>query len=528
MKKVIITATLTMTVFSATPLVTPAQAFAASKPAQVHVVEENPSISSEQSLDFIEADAALATYNSGSLDTINRDDSTLAGKGVSHSAKKNSKTKVWVWNKNGKNATKRNRLTVRNMTVSQTVTLWMREMQDHTPKKNGSPILINGGRNYAIRLTDGTKGDLEKAMRAAITSGVTGQGYYTNQVINTALCKKNYKNGGESPAKIYKKYGVVILRGANSEHFDYAYWQSKCIAQCAKDMNLAQYENEPQARRDKDVSFAVMEWCRKHAFYGYTKHTYKALYNKNAITYCTRLAGFVTQLCKAYGVDVGMIDGGDHTINVLKAGGKYYYMDFQGNENVVCSINFYVNSSNPCTPEYTQLLKEISKIGLPMNANWDVVTEKVNNASPELHALADTVVKQMEAKNPESVLVKDGGEMKYWSPCYSGNALLYFVCQKVYNVFEELDLPSMYCEDEIVNGRMGYGEANWLTFKESAGIGEKKQYKQTPYGRILGGYDLSDSDDHNVLGFKTEESLLKANPGCENLSSKDTLKNLHF
>ena len=39
MKKVIITATLTMTVFCATPLVTPAQAFAASKPAQVHVVE---------------------------------------------------------------------------------------------------------------------------------------------------------------------------------------------------------------------------------------------------------------------------------------------------------------------------------------------------------------------------------------------------------------------------------------------------------------------------------------------------------
>ena len=266
MKKVIITATLTMTVFCATPLVTPAQAFAASKPAQVHVVEENPSISSEQSLDFIEADAALATYNSGSLDTINRDDSTLAGKGVSHSAKKNSKTKVWVWNKNGKNATKRNRLTVRNMTVSQTVTLWMREMQDHTPKKNGSPILINGGRNYAIRLTDGTKGDLEKAMRAAITMGIKNSNieYRTDEVISDALCKHNYKNGGEPPAKIYKKYGVVMLRGANSEDFDFSYWKAKCIVQCAKDMNLAQYENEPQARRDKDVSFAVMEWCRKH------------------------------------------------------------------------------------------------------------------------------------------------------------------------------------------------------------------------------------------------------------------------
>ena len=44
-------------------------------------------------------------------------------------------------------------------------------------------------------------------------------------------------------------------------------------------MNLAQYENEPKDRRDKDVSFAVMEWCRKHAFYGDKKQTYKALYN---------------------------------------------------------------------------------------------------------------------------------------------------------------------------------------------------------------------------------------------------------
>lgn len=527
MKKVIITATLTMTVFCATPLVTPAQAFAASKPAQVHVVEENPSISSEQSLDFIEADAALATYNSGSLDTINRDDSTLAGKGVSHSAKKNSKTKVWVWNKNGKNATKRNQLTVRNMTVSQTVTLWMREMQDHTPKKNGSPILINGGRNYAIRLTDGTKGDLEQAMRAAITSGVTGQKSSADRIINTALCKKNYKNGGESPAKIYKKYGVVILRGANSEDFDYCYWKAKCIVQCAKDMNLAQYENEPKDRRDKDVSFAVMEWCRKHAFYGDKKQTYKALYNKNALTYCSRLAGFVSQMCHTYGVDLGVVGGHNHAINILKAGGKYYYMDFQGN-NVVCDINDYADSVRPLTPEYTQLLKEISKLDLPKEAGWEKVTEVVSNASPELHALADIVVKQMEEKNPNLVMVEDGGTYVHWSKCYRDNSLQYFVCQKVYDMCDRLALADRYCKDEILNGRMGYGEANWLTFNESAGMGENQQYKQTPYGRILGGYRRDNASDHNVLGFKTEKSLLKANPGCENLSSKDTLKNLHF
>ena len=370
MKKVIITATLTMTVFSAVPLVTPAQAFAASKPAQVHVVEEAPSATAEQSLDFIEADAALATYNSGSLDTINRDDSTLAGKGVSSIPKT-----VKIWNKNGNVKNPKLRVVkVKNLTVDQAVSLWM-DTATRAPGKilRGGDILMNGGRNYAIHLTDGTREDLRNALINKLSQGLSGE--IRKSAITLTKQAMAYNHYGKNSytdisanqaTQLYKTRGIVIMRGVNGFNFDRTYWLAKCVVQCSKDMNLAQYENEDSARRDKDVSFAVMEWCRKRAYYhpSSNKTTCRSLLSGQAKGMCESLANFVDQVASAYGVKIAVIGSESHAINVLKAGGKYYYMDFQG-DNVVCDINSYSGSSNPLTPEYTQLLKEVAKLNLP-------------------------------------------------------------------------------------------------------------------------------------------------------------------
>lgn len=525
MKKVIITATLTMTVFSAVPLVTPAQAFAASKPAQVHVVEEAPAATAEQSLDFIEADAALATYNSGSLDTINRDDSTLADKGVSSIPKT-----VKIWNKNGEDSTKRNSVSVRNLTVDQAVSLWMNEATRVAGKTlRSGDIMINGGRNYAIHLTDGTRNDLRNAMIKKLSQGLAGNAKKAAiSVTNEILGYKKYGNSTKNEAgSLYNKKGIVVLRGISGERFDFTYWLTKCAIQCSQDMNLAQYENEDSARRDKDVSFAVMEWCRARAHYGYTspKTTYRSLLDGHAQGLCESLADFVDSIASVYGVRMEVVGGDDHAINVLKTGGKYYYMDFQHKDDVICHIDSIGYGDSVSTPEYTQLLKEIYNMNLPQKADWDVVSERVANASLELLTIANTVVAQIEAKDPSLVQIEDGGEMKHWSACYN-TALKYFIANYVYDYQNRLDIASRLYIDDIMNGRVGRGEANWQTFAEYAGKGCENDYWTTPYGRIMGGYTR---ETHSVLGYKTQTKLLnnKQNRFAKNPAKEGCFSNVH-
>lgn len=512
MKKVIITATLTMTVFSAVPLVTPAQAFAASKPAQVHVVEENPSISSEQSLDFIEADAALATYNSGSLDTISGTNS-MTTKGASSVPKT-----VKIWNKNGNVKNPKLRVVkVKNLTVDQAVSLWM-DTATRAPGKilRGGDILMNGGRNYAIHLTDGTREDLRNALINKLSQGLSGEIRKSAIALTKQAMAYNHygKNSytdisANQAAQLYKTRGIVIMRGVNGFNFDRTYWLAKCVVQCSKDMNLAQYENEDSARRDKDVSFAVMEWCRKRAYYhpSSNKTTCRSLLSGQANGMCESLANFVDQVASAYGVKIAVIGSESHAINVLKAGGKYYYMDFQG-DNVVCDINY--SYGNPLSAERRQLYEELLKLHLPEVKDWDILTEKINAASPELHALANAVVIQMEAEDPQLGMCQNNeGVYVHWDKCYS-SALRFFISRYVYNSYngDKLDIVSSLYQDDIDSHRVSLGEANWLTFNEDAGMGENQQYKQTPYGRILGGYRKDNKSDHNVLGFKTEKALL--------------------
>lgn len=524
MKKVIITATLTMTVFSAVPLVTPAQAFAASKLAQVHVVEEAPSTTAEQSLDFIEADAALATYNSGSLDTIS-DTQSLTTKSAS-----SVPAKVKIWNKNGEDSTKRNSVSVRNLTVDQAVSLWMNEATRVAGKTlRSGDIMINGGRNYAIHLTDGTRNDLRNAMIKKLSQGLAGNAKKAAiSVTNEILGYKKYGNSTKNEAgSLYNKKGIVVLRGISGERFDFTYWLTKCAIQCSQDMNLAQYENEDSARRDKDVSFAVMEWCRARAHYGYTspKTTYRSLLDGHAQGLCESLADFVDSIASVYGVRMEVVGGDDHAINVLKTGGKYYYMDFQSKNDVICHIDSIGYGDSVSTPEYTQLLKEIYNMNLPQKADWDVVSERVANASPELLTLANTVVAQVEAKDPSLVQIEDGGEMKHWSACYN-TALKYFIANYVYDYQNRLDIASRLYIDDIMNGRVGRGEANWQTFAEYSGKGSNYDYWNTPYGRITGIYA---QDNNTVLGYKTQTKLLnnKQNRFAKNPAKEGCFSNVH-
>lgn len=529
MKKVIITATLTMTVFSAVPLVTPAQAFAASKPAQVHVVEEAPSATAEQSLDFIEADAALATYNSGSLDTINRDDSTLAGKGVS-----SIPAKVKIWNKNGEDSTKRNSVSVRNLTVDQAVSLWMNEAARMSGNNlYDKKIMINGGRNYAIHLTDGTRDDLRKAMVKKLSQGLSGNIEKTaKNVVNEVLGYKHYGNSTKNEAKaLYGNKGIVIMRGTEGISFDGSYWLAKCVIQCSQDMNLAQYENEPQARRDKDVSFAIMEWCRAHVKgYGGKNMSFKNLLSGNAYGVCEHYARYVQKISNAFGIRMGIAHGDDHAINVLKTGGKYYYMDFQDDVRL-CDFKSTGYANTVYTPEYSQLLREIANMNLPQKADWDVVSEKVANASPELLALADTVVAQVEAKDVNLVYVERNGVNVYWHDRYE-TALKYFIAYYAYDYQNNLDMIERLYDDDIVNGRVGKGEAEWLTFKEFACGGEDPLwcYKQTPYGKI---YDTSKTSGmtkyRHVLKYKTQTKLLngKRNSELKHLKVLGQFSNVH-
>ena len=519
MKKVIITATLTMTVFSAVPLVTPAQAFAASKPAQVHVVEEAPSATAEQSLDFIEADAALATYNSGNLNTINRDDSTLAGKGVSRVPKS-----VKIWNKNGEDSTKRNSVSVRNLTVDQAVSLWMNEATRMSGNNlYDKKIMINGGRNYAIHLTDGTRDDLRKAMVKKLSQGLTGNIEKTaKNVVNEVLGYKHYGNSTKNEAKaLYGNKGIVVMRGCSGTGMDGSYWLAKCVIQCSQDMNLAQYENEPQARRDKDVSFAVMEWCRAHVKgYGGKNMSFKNLLSGNAYGVCEDYANYVQDISNAFGIKMGIAHGDDHAINVLKTGGKYYYMDFQSKNDVICHIDSIGYGDSVSTPEYTQLLKEIYNMNLPQKADWDVIGAKINAASPELKALSDVVVNQMIAKDP-----KYGTENGVpWTEYYN-TTLRFFIANYVYSG-DKLDIASRLYIDDIMNGRVGRGEANWQTFTEYSGKGSNYDYWNTPYGRITGIYA---QDNNTVLSYKTQTKLLngKRNSNLKHLKVLGQFSNVH-
>lgn len=520
MKKVIITATLTMTVFSAVPLVTPAQAFAASKPAQVHVVEEAPSATAEQSLDFIEADAALATYNSGSLDTIS-DTQSLTTKSASSVPKT-----VKIWNKNGEDSTKRNSVSVRNLTVDQAVSLWMNEAARMSGNNlYDKKIMINGGRNYAIHLTDGTRDDLRKAMVKKLSQGLSGNIEKTaKNVVNEVLGYKHYGNSTKNEAKaLYGNKGIVVMRGCSGTSMDGSYWLARCVIQCSQDMNLAQYENEPQARRDKDVSFAVMEWCRAHVKgYGGKNMSFKNLLNGNAYGVCEDYANYVQDISNAFGIRMGIAHGDDHAINVLKTGGKYYYMDFQC-DPIVHGINFSGYDDSPYTPEYTQLLKEIYNMDLPQKADWDVIGAKINAASSELKALSDVVVNQMIAKDP-----KYGTENGVpWTEYYN-TTLRFFIANYVYSG-DQLDLADRLYENDLHHGFVGRGEAEWLTFKESAGIGANRQYKQTPYGKITGGYRRDNATDKNVLGYKTQTKLLngKRNSELKHLKVLGQFSNVH-
>lgn len=517
MKKVIITATLTMTVFSAVPLVTPAQAFAASKPAQVHVVEEAPSATAEQSLDFIEADAALATYNSGSLDTIS-DTQSLTTKSASSVPKT-----VKIWNKNGEDSTKRNSVSVRNLTVDQAVSLWMNDMTRVQGNKLGKNIVANGGRNYAIHLTDGTRDDLRKAMVKKLSQGLSGNIEKTaKNVVNEVLGYKHYGNSTKNEAKaLYGNKGIVVMRGCWGTDFNYTYWLSKCVVQCSKDMNLAQYENEPQVRRDKDVSFAIMEWCRAHVKgYGGKNMTFKNLLSGNAFGVCEDYANYVQDISNAFGIKMGIAHGDDHAINVLKTGGKYYYMDFQHKDDVICHIDSIGYGDSVSTPEYTQLLKEIYNMNLPQKADWDVIGAKINAASSELKALSDVVVNQMIAKDP-----KYGTENGVpWTEYYN-TTLRFFIANYVYSG-DKLDIASRLYIDDIMNGRVGRGEANWQTFAEYAGKGCENDYWTTPYGRIVGGYTR---ETHSVLGYKTQTKLLnnKQNRFAKNPAIEGRFSNVH-
>ena len=519
MKKVIITATLTMTVFSAVPLVTPAQAFAASKPAQVHVVEEAPSTTAEQSLDFIEADAALATYNSGSLDTIS-DTQSLTTKSAS-----SVPAKVKIWNKNGEDSTKRNSVSVRNLTVDQAVSLWMNEATRAAGKTLRSvDIMINGGRNYAIHLTDGTRDDLRKAMIKKLSQGLAGNAKKAAiSVTNEILGYKKYGNSTKNEAgSLYNKKGIVVLRGISGERFDFTYWLTKCAIQCSQDMNLAQYENEPQARRDKDVSFAVMEWCRAHVKgYGGKNMSFKNLLNGNAFGVCEDYANYVQDISNAFGIRMGIAHGNDHAINVLKTGGKYYYMDFQSKNDVICHIDSIGYGDSVSTPEYTQLLKEIYNMDLPSKADWDVIGAKINAASSELKALSDVVVNQMIAKDP-----KYGTENGVpWTEYYN-TTLRFFIANYVYDYQNRLDIASRLYIDDIMNGRVGRGEANWQTFAEYSGKGSNYDYWNTPYGRITGIYA---QDNNTVLGYKTQTKLLnnKQNRFAKNPAKEGCFSNVH-
>ena len=519
MKKVIITATLTMTVFSAIPLVTPAQAFAASKPAQIHVVEEAPSATAEQSLDFIEADAALATYNSGSLDTINRDDSTLARKGVSRVPKT-----VKIWNKNGEDSTKRNSVSVRNLTVDQAVSLWMNEAARMSGNNlYDKKIMINGGRNYAIHLTDGTRDDLRKAMIKKLSQGLSGNIEKTaKNVVNEVLGYKHYGNSTKNEAKaLYGNKGIVVMRGCSGTSMDGSYWLAKCIIQCSQDMNLAQYETEPQVRRDKDVSFAVMEWCRAHVKgYGGKNMSFKNLLNGNAYGVCEDYANYVQDISNAFGIRMGIAHGDDHAINVLKTGGKYYYMDFQSKNDVICHIDSIGYGDSVSTPEYTQLLKEIYSMNLPQKADWDAIGVKINAASSELKAISDVVVNQMIAKDP-----KYGTENGVpWTEYYN-TTLRFFIANYVYSG-DKLDIASRLYIDDIMNGRVGRGEANWQTFAEYSGKGSNYDYWNTPYGRITGIYA---QDNNTVLSYKTQTKLLngKRNSELKHLKVLGQFSNVH-
>ena len=541
MRKVVITATIAMTVFCTAPLVTPAQAFAEQKASQVHVVEEQPMVTPEESLDYIEADAALATYNSNSLDTISKTNS-LVGKGAAEVPKY-----VSIWNKNrSDDSKKKNKIEVKNLTVDQAVTLWMDEMLRHPKNKlTGGNILVNDGDNYAVHLTDGTRTDLRNALIKKLSQGLAdGKTIdpFTRKKIDSGIKASateivdevmGYKDYGDSlkheAAKLYKTKGVVILRGIyDSYRFDQTYYLAKCAVQCAKDMNLAQYANEPKERRDKDISFAVMEWCRSHASYGLTgsKTTCYYLLKGDARGICQSLANFVERVTAVYGIKIDVVGGGNHAINVLKTGGKYYYMDFQHKNDVICHIDSTGYENSPYTPEYRQLLLEFQKMGLPKTVNNEIVTEKVNSASPELKALADTVVAQVEAKDPKLVLVEDGGENVHWSKCYN-TALKFTIATFAYDYRGNLDLADRLYDDDIMNGRVGRGEANWQTFEEFSGKGSVYDYWETPYGRIKGTYTRE--KDHTVVNYKTEDALFKSkrNKPAKNPVIRGKLSNVY-
>ena len=385
--------------------------------------------------------------------------------------------------------------------------------------------MINGGRNYAIHLTDGTRDDLRKAMVKKLSQGLSGNIEKTaKNVVNEVLGYKHYGNSTKNEAKaLYGNKGIVVMRGCSGTSMDGSYWLAKCIIQCSQDMNLAQYENEPQARRDKDVSFAVMEWCRAHVKgYGGKNMSFKNLLNGNAYGVCEDYANYVQDISNAFGIRMGIAHGDDHAINVLKTGGKYYYMDFQC-DPIVHGINFSGYDDSPYTPEYTQLLKEIYNMDLPQKADWDVIGAKINAASSELKALSDVVVNQMIAKDP-----KYGTENGVpWTEYYN-TTLRFFIANYVYSG-DQLDLADRLYENDLHHGFVGRGEAEWLTFKESAGIGANRQYKQTPYGKITGGYRRDNATDKNVLGYKTQTKLLngKRNSELKHLKVLGQFSNVH-
>ena len=389
-------------------------------------------------------------------------------------------------------------------------------------------IMINGGRNYAIHLTDGTRDDLRKAMVKKLSQGLSGNIEKTaKNVVDDILAyehygKNSYTDAGASAAKkLYNIKGVVIMRGCSGTGMDGSYWLAKCVIQCSKDMNLAQYENEPQVRRDKDVSFAVMEWCRAHVKgYGGKNMTFKNLLNGNAYGVCEDYANYVQDISNAFGIKMGIAHGDDHAINVLKTGGKYYYMDFQHKDDVICHIDSIGYGDSVSTPEYTQLLKEIYNMNLPQKADWDVIGAKINAASPELKALSDVVVNQMIAKDP-----KYGTENGVpWTEYYN-TTLRFFIANYVYSG-DKLDIASRLYIDDIMNGRVGRGEANWQTFAEYAGKGCENDYWTTPYGRIEGGYTR---ETHSALGYKTQTKLLngKRNSNLKHLEVLGQFSNVH-
>lgn len=426
-------------------------------------------------------------------------------------------------------------------------------------KEDQRRYLPKSQKNYAIKLTDGTWDDLEKKLIDACTLGIEDSGIKSSakHAVDIAISKKDYHDNTlhTDAGHLYKKYGVIVLRGCYGTSFDNSYWLAKCAKKCAQETNLAKYANEPESRRNKDIGFAVVEWVHNNSTRERGRVLYtsiKDLYEGHGVGDNIILSNYASDIAKIFGVPMTTFrenseflcsDG----INALKADGKYYYMDISCSNAAVTSLDdeycaFYTaiirdeNGNRPAyffeypddysiakfysTPEYTALLDQLLQLDLS-KGTWNILKQ----ASQTTYYLAQTVVNQMIAADPEFKYATysdyeynpDYGDLRYayhqgeYQTCCS-SALDYLLSNYLWN--KEIIIRHRYYDD-IYNGIVSPGEAYWLTFDELAGKGGTDSnfiYKNTPYGKIYSSTSITGEHPYgNIFGYRTEKKLIAVN-----------------